>query len=852
MHFEPTAGPSGLRKLLTATGIAIAVVAFGAPVTFAQVAEVVVTARKREENVQNIPVAVTNVSGKDIEKFNITSIQDVATATPQLIIARGSSGSGADISLRGIGTPTENIGIEQSVSVNIDGVYYGQGRVIDEGTFDVSAVQVLKGPQALFYGKNATAGALAITTNDPTSTFQAGLTGGYEFKAKNPYVEGYISGPVTDKFGLRLAVRYSDETGGYIRNTATATTYNTFDIATLTPHQSPVGAPPAYLGEDKDLLMRLTGKWEPINNLTITGKVTFDQHHSNNNVDNGVIVYCPAGHPQSEISAGLTHLSNCGHSFSDPEPQLPANIAGVPGSLESLAGGNDFERYQDTNEYLKVNYTGANYTLTSTSSYQHMFNDWADNQNFTAAPSVYAGEHFVWRQFSTEERLITSFHSPINFAGGFYFQSSHLQFAQDVDFLGAENSAAPLATDRYVAYNKRAATSGRTYAVFGQAIVDIVKNVELTGGARFTHETKSSYFYQPYVWPAVSFLFNQYDPNNPAATSETADQTFNNWSPEVTLTWKPVSNLTLYAAYKTGYKSGGFSDSAILSNLISAAAQAPDFQFKPETAKGFEVGEKAILMDHQLRLNVDVFDYKYSNVQVDFFNTPTFDYITLNAASARTYGVEAEADFAPKDIPGLTLHFDGAYDNAHYINFLAPCTPAGLTYEQGCNIQRNVNNAGVESYTPNCGDSAANTCNFMDVSGRSTALAPKWTAVIGGDYNHPVSSTMKMDLALNVRISSSYLTNSFPSNVVEQVDRQSAYAMLNGAISIGSINDRWTLSLIGRNLTNEFVQTSTGGLPLSGGKSGCKESVCGAQLISDQLSTVLNPRTVALQLKVTF
>src|ERR1700680_4766298 len=112
-----TARPRGLGKFLTTTGIAVALVAIGAPIAFGQVAEVVVTARKREENVQNIPVAVTALSGKDIQKFNISSVEDVAQQTPQLIIARGSSGSGADVSLRGIGSSSENIGIEQSVSV---------------------------------------------------------------------------------------------------------------------------------------------------------------------------------------------------------------------------------------------------------------------------------------------------------------------------------------------------------------------------------------------------------------------------------------------------------------------------------------------------------------------------------------------------------------------------------------------------------------------------------------------------------------------------------------------------------------------------------------------------------------
>lgn len=285
-------------RLLACAALGLAL-AEAAPVS-AQVAEVVVTARKREENVQNIPVAVTAVSGADVEKFNLTTVEDVAARTPQLIIARGSSGSGADITMRGIGSSSENIGIEQSVSVNVDGVYYGQGRAIDEGVFDVSSIQVLKGPQALFYGKNATAGAVAIQTNDPGTRREGSLTAGYEFNAEEPFVEGILSGPVTNNFGLRLAFHYSDQQSGYLSNTATPGVYNTFDIATLTPHTYPIGEPSKSLGQAQDALVRLTAKWTPTSRLTVTGKFTFDDHAANNNVDNTVVVYCPLGTPQSE------------------------------------------------------------------------------------------------------------------------------------------------------------------------------------------------------------------------------------------------------------------------------------------------------------------------------------------------------------------------------------------------------------------------------------------------------------------------------------------------------------------------------------------------------------------------
>jgi len=193
--------------------------------------EIVVTARKRVENVQNIPVAVTALTGAKLEQYDLASLENIAAATPQLTVVRGSSGSGADLSLRGIGSNFTSIGIEQSVAVNIDGVYYGQGRIINEGFFDMRQVEIYKGPQALFYGKNATAGAIAFTSADPGDTFQAMGRFGYEFTSEQKIFEGYVSGPINDKIALRLAVRGTDMSGGYVENLAPATTYTTVDVA---------------------------------------------------------------------------------------------------------------------------------------------------------------------------------------------------------------------------------------------------------------------------------------------------------------------------------------------------------------------------------------------------------------------------------------------------------------------------------------------------------------------------------------------------------------------------------------------------------------------------------------------
>ncbi|MFD2783565.1 TonB-dependent receptor plug domain-containing protein [Novosphingobium pokkalii] len=131
-------------------------------------AEIIVTARKRVESAQSVPVAVTAISAQTLVQRDITSIEKIAAATPSLTVGHASNGSAAQVALRGIGSSSTSIGIEQSVATVVDGVYYGQGRVLEEGFFDLAGVEVLKGPQVLFFGKNATAGVISIKTADPT------------------------------------------------------------------------------------------------------------------------------------------------------------------------------------------------------------------------------------------------------------------------------------------------------------------------------------------------------------------------------------------------------------------------------------------------------------------------------------------------------------------------------------------------------------------------------------------------------------------------------------------------------------------------------------------------------------
>ena len=260
--------------------------------------EIVVTARKREESILNIPVAVTAISSEQLDNFQLRTLEQISASTPELTVVRGSNGSGATLSLRGIGSSYTSIGIEQSVAVNVDGVYYGQGRIINEGFFDMKQVEILKGPQALFFGKNSSSGVISFTSADPGDSFEALARGGFEFESEAPSFEGVVSGPVNDSLGLRLAVRVADMQGGFVENTAPRKSFTTLDVGNgfaATIHDT--GAPARDVPQEEDGVVRLTAKFTPNEDFTATLKGSASRYRVKNATWNNVLYACPGVAP---------------------------------------------------------------------------------------------------------------------------------------------------------------------------------------------------------------------------------------------------------------------------------------------------------------------------------------------------------------------------------------------------------------------------------------------------------------------------------------------------------------------------------------------------------------------------
>lgn len=781
---------------------------------------ITVTARKRTESVQDVPVAVTALSGEQIRSADLTSIEKVAARTPNLTVGRASNGSGAQVTMRGIGSSSTSIGIEQSVATVVDGAYYGQGRVINEGFFDLQRIELLKGPQALFFGKNATAGVISITTADPGDEVEVFTRASYEFRSKQVQLEVVGSTPLSDTFGVRLAVRGSKMFGGYIDNRSTPITVTRLDPITgvTSTHQ----ALPSNKDQpqERELLGRLTLKWSPTAALTNTLKITGDYNTVNNGSWNYVVYRCASGF------STLNPANACRDRYITHQNKMPASIAAdFPYAKDD---GELYNTYKSWSVNNNLNYELDNVTFTSVTNYQRNTNQWTIPGDLQASvASIWATERSTWRAFSQELRALTTFDGPVNFLVGGLYQSTRRFLNQNSDLGLQDVSARP--GFRHVSIDKVSTTKGETIAAFGQVTWKVIPTIELAGGVRYTHETKDSFFTQPDVNPGLAGVFV---PGTAPGGVLTADQVFNDWSPEATISWKPTPDMLVYGAFKTAYKSGGFSNGSFNSAL--SPDNLGDITFGKEKARGFEVGIKSELLDRQLRLNLTAYSYKYKGLQVDFFNSPVFAFNTLSA-EARTKGIEAEFEFAPRSLTGLNVRGSINYNRARYTDFPnAPCY-SGQTPAQGCNLILGTSG----TYRPIV---AGETGVRQNLAGQPLSMAPEWTGTFGASYETGLSSDLTFLVSGDARYSSSYL----PSGFGQKFSRIDSYVTLDASVRLRS-EQGWELALLGKNLTNQFYVTGVVDGPSTGSGTGTSAGVA-----ADQIGFAAMPRTVQLQVSYRF
>lgn len=237
--------------------------------------DIIVTARRRNETTLETPVVVTAISGEQLSRFGVTNVVDVAKLTPMLMISLGPGPQGGNLTLRGVASPTSNAAAEPAITINIDGVPVSYGGVVRMSAMDIGQIEVLKGPQALFFGKNSSGGIVSIRSAEPTSSYKSQLSVGYEFNAQQVDIDGYVSGPISSTLDARIAGRITRQQG-YFDNVA--------------PN-------PAFLHSPgtRESAIRLSLNWRPIDRLTVKLRGTYDYVHEHGSYSTSQKASCPTG-----------------------------------------------------------------------------------------------------------------------------------------------------------------------------------------------------------------------------------------------------------------------------------------------------------------------------------------------------------------------------------------------------------------------------------------------------------------------------------------------------------------------------------------------------------------------------
>jgi iron complex outermembrane recepter protein len=755
--------------------------------------DIVVTARQRNETLQDVPVAVTSISGETLETFQVTNVDKLESRVPSLVIQQGGANGGASLSLRGIGTANISPAFQSAVALDFDGVQIGQLRILQAGFFDMEQIDALKGPQSLYFGKSASAGVLTLRSAGPTNDLQVKVKGGYEFEEDGYFTEASVSGPLTDTLGFRIAGRYSK-------------------IDKLVKNEAPLVVNPNR--GSRDVYVRGILKWEPTSNFTSDMRVSYinsQRDGSNLFAD----ISCGAdGRPDPVITVGgggptLPAGYSCKvgdgvYSYPDLAPDLVADLPGgfsnsvVPNHKTQIWLGRWRNDVSLTDNLSLTSITGY-YQLGTTESdsfaYGGTFNA-ASPAGSPPGPLISYGTslgiaRFKASQFTQELRANIKDIGPASITFGAFYERRVDDF--DAALFPLNVAALRLgipgnSSDFY----KTQRTKADAYSVFASAIVDLSDSLELAGGARYTKENKGSSFFEPQVNAllagSVLGLPSGYF-SGPIRFSG------DNISPEASLTYKLNPDVNLYAAYKTGFKSGGIDNTVLPTVPFAAQAALGNFdsiRFKSETSEGFEIGLKSQLLDRALTFNAALYRYVFKDLQVSQFEAAVTNFVTLNASEVTTKGVDLDISWRTP-VEGLSFSSAINYLDAKYSKDFCPAVT---------NTANNLKDSG------NCSLGTAN----QNLRGRATRVAPKWSGNFGGNFVIPLGS-MKFTLNGSARFSGSY----FIGETSRTDLRESSYLTYDAGASIGAENDSWVLSLSAVNLTDKLYRTSITDRPARGG-----------------------------------
>ena len=590
---DPGSPPTPPASAAT-VGAAASPIATSAPSQPPQVGEVVVTARKRTENVQDIPTTIQVVGTTALERSAVRTLTDISAVAPGVNIAQSPNPDQFAVTIRGLGSEPGNPSFDSSVSLFVDGVYSPRGRDAQDALFDLARIEVIRGTQAALLGKNTSLGAINFITNKPGNVFSADLNYQHEFEFNSNLLQGGITLPVNDTLSFRISGKY-DQEGGY--------EHNVIDNA--------------YGLDVHSGAFRIIGVWKPITDLDITALYQTQSRTSDN----------------SNLQA--TQITG-------PVPNLLATLAGYPGTVQPntnyqtaasdsrIPGDSDgLDRETSDRGSITINYHLGEYTLTSQTGYlrSNILTD--GDVDFLPGNYFLQQETDHGNQVTEEVRLASPAHQRLEYILGFLYLDGHYVDAtvQNASYpFGPAPGLPDIAGSEDTLFNQR----DKAYSAFGQANLAIYGPFKAVAGLRFTDETKDVVQSRDLLVPGLYSLFVE-PPFAPLHHTVTE----NNVDGSIGFNYQATRDALLYVSWGQGTKAGGFGDS--VSNLAQS-------EFAAEVARTAEGGFKTQWLGRTLTANGAFFYTTVSNYQLDTFTGTNF---VVSNTDLRSIGFESEVDWVP-------------------------------------------------------------------------------------------------------------------------------------------------------------------------------------------------------------
>jgi iron complex outermembrane receptor protein len=587
--------------------------------------DIVVTAQRREERVQDIPVAITAFGGDQLARSGVISIDTIAPRVPSFYF--GSFGATRpQLYIRGIGTRSFDPGSESSVGVFEDEVYLGRSSGSFGSLKDVERIEVLRGPQGTLYGRNTIGGAINVITKGPTPNFEAtGEAGVSNYKGWEAFAA--VGGPINTSKTLMFRVAgWHTQRDGYVTNLNTGTKFQGVDNSG--------GRLRLAFAPSSDFRIDLTGEYIHDGDRAAFGGI---------NQGTGRTATGGAPVPGSVFFAAASRL---------PFNRLPQSLT---------AGYLNYDPTLDRNSYSGIAKIEGNVgfaTLTAISAYRKL--DVRDSRDLDGSSLDTLSQIGIEnsKQFTQELRLTSDPDGAASFGGafdwivgGFYYNDKSSR--SDIFRVGEDSAPRAAlgtpATDAVFADYKIT-----SFAAFAQATLHLGDKLDITVGGRYTQDKKSIVFTDTTTdaAPIIAAGFT---------TSQRAKYT--SFDPRAVITYKFSRDVNIYASYSTGFKSGGFQYAPF--NLAAA-----NTVFEPEDIKTYEIGLKSEFLDRHLRLNIAGFHYDYKNLQVSRIIDTASGPQTLisNAAASSINGAEVEMMLRPSNNIDFSVTY--GYLDAKYSNYV--------------------------------------------------------------------------------------------------------------------------------------------------------------------------------------